>query len=206
MHKITSHRQWSLQAGSIRGAHWTHWFCALLLGTSEDASLAGSLICSGTVVRCIINHFWQPSCDGGYAALPLPALGDTQVPITPAVRAGAQGGAVLRKAPSRFAPQPGREVCPAACRRVLSTPGRWETMVLARLVLNSSAPISSVSSSGPCSSLSTAWSPQPAWRASPRHLLHGWTSTAPSQRFGQVGDTAPVCGTLKKPGWPTGMD
>ncbi|XP_021271390.1 carbohydrate-responsive element-binding protein isoform X10 [Numida meleagris] len=51
---------------------------------------------------------------------------------------------------------------------------------------------SSASSSGLSLSPSTAWYPQPAWRASCRRPWPGWSSTAPFQRFG------PVRGS----GWP----
>uniref|UniRef100_A0A8C3Q6G1 Uncharacterized protein n=1 Tax=Geospiza parvula TaxID=87175 RepID=A0A8C3Q6G1_GEOPR len=85
-----------------------------------------------------------------------------------------------------------------------STLQNWKFWIVsfgASLVLNPSDPTSSVSSSGPSSSLSMAWCPQPAWRASPKHPSLGWTSTAPSQRFGQVGGPVPGSGTLSKLGW-----
>lgn len=157
------------------GAHGCH---TLLLGTSEHTVLAGSLICSGRVVLCLNNHFCSPSWDRVYTALPQRAPGDTRV-CHPAVRAGAQCGAVLKN----------QQICSTV---LLPTATGWVTMALASLVLKSAAPISSASSSGPSLSPSMAWSPQPAWTASPRRPSPGWTSTAPSLRFGQVGGPAPV--------------
>lgn len=185
---------WPLQAGSNREVYGTHWCPALLLG----ALLAGSLICSGDVL-CLNNLFWQPQPRQGFCIASTTYPGDTHV-ITPAVWASARYGPVLGRHPAGLfhgqswclSSSMSRQESLSCChRRVMPTPGSSETIVTAMLVLNSSDPTSSVSSSGPSSSLSMAWCPQPAWRASRKHPSPGWTSTAPSQRFGQVGGPVP---------------
>ena len=72
------------------------------------------------------------------------------------------------------------------CRRERAVRARQGTTAITTLLLNRSAPNSSASSSGPSLSPSTAWCPRPAWSASRRRPCPGWSSTAPSRRFGPV--------------------